>query len=75
MEFSREIFAFNSLNFEPMERPSGNATLSHCDTSVQNTLLYLDTAAITLNYCTNTNKKSRFHKTGLFLFCFASSFY
>lgn len=58
MGFSSEIFAFTSLNTEPTETPSGNAALSHCDASVQNTLLYLDTVAITLHSCTNINNKT-----------------
>ena len=68
MEFSIENFAFTSLNTEPVETPAENAALSHCDSSVQNTLIYLDTVAIKLHSCANTNKKPRLHKTGYFYF-------
>jgi hypothetical protein len=64
MEFSSESFAFTSLNTEATETHSENAALSHCDISVQNTLLYLYTVAITLHTCTNTNTIRRFHKPG-----------
>jgi len=68
MELSSESFAFTSLNTEPTETPSGNAALSHCNTSVQNTLIHPDTVAITLHSCTNTNKKPLFYKTRYFYF-------
>jgi len=68
MEFSSENFASGSLNTEPIETPMGNAALSHCDSSVQNTLFYLDTVAIKLHSCANTKKKPRFNKTGYFYF-------
>jgi len=61
IEFSSENFTFTSLNTDPAETPSGNAALNHCNTSVQNTLIYVDTVAITLHSYTNTNKNPRLH--------------
>jgi hypothetical protein len=75
MEFCSESFAFTSLDTEGHGNTFGKRCFSHCDTSVQNTLLYLYTVAITFHTCTNTNTILRFHKRGLFLFCSASSFY
>lgn len=75
MGFSREIFAFTSLNTKPTEIPSRNAALSHCNASVQNTLIYLDTAAITLHSCTNINNKTSISQNRIIFYCSASSLY
>lgn len=74
MEFSGEIFAFTSLNTEPTETPLGNTALSHCDISVQNTLLYLDTVAITIHSCTNTNKTTSISQNRIIFILFCELF-